>query len=195
MMVHNLFKSLCVLSVAVMLHGCINIQFPQVNSLIQNLNQPEPAQLDKFTWFLTNGNYKAKVYLVNIGSRQVFVSEKNDVLTFGKDKIIAVNFLNGRKHNLFLKDLNLPTQDNTKITGISGDKPIKLHQFLKGEKILNTFECVAWSNVTPLESQQECTTQNDTFVNKRVLNKKGELIYFEQWFAGLDAPLLLQKML
>ena len=188
----NMFKFLSSFVLLILLTGCVNLNFPQFNSVFNQWGGEPVSTLDKFTWYLRSGDYKTVTYLVNTGQQTVFASENNDVLTFANNEIKSIAMLNGIKMDLTLKVLEYQEDE---ISSISNYKTIKLHQITVNDKLLVNYECSVWQEVSPQNQNQVCKLENQTFVNKRSFDNENKLNYLEQWFPTMDSPLVLTRKL
>ena len=188
----NMFKFLSSFVLLILLTGCVNLNFPQFNSVFNQWVGEPVSTLDKFTWYLRSGDYKTVTYLVNTGQQTVFASENNDVLTFANNEIKSIAMLNGIKMDLTLKVLEYQEDE---ISSISNYKTIKLHQITVNDKLLVNYECSVWQEVSPQNQNQVCKLENQTFVNKRSFDNENKLNYLEQWFPTMDSPLVLTRKL
>ena len=188
----NMFKFLSSFVLLILLTGCVNLNFPQFNSVFNQWVGEPVSTLDKFTWYLRSGDYKTVTYLVNTGQQTVFASENNDVLTFANNEIKSIAMLNGIKMDLTLKVLEYQEDE---ISSISNYKTIKLHQITLNDKLLVNYECSVWQEVSPQNQNQVCKLENQTYVNKRSFDNENKLNYLEQWFPTMDSPLVLTRKL
>jgi len=188
----NMFKFLSSFVLLILLTGCVNLNFPQFNSVFNQWVGEPVSTLDKFTWYLRSGDYKTVTYLVNTGQQTVFASENNDVLTFANNEIKSIAMLNGIKMDLTLKVLEYQEDE---ISSISNYKTIKLHQITVNDKLLVNYECSVWQEVSPQNQNQVCKLENQTYVNKRSFDNENKLNYLEQWFPTMDSPLVLTRKL
>ena len=78
-----------VVTMVMMISGCVQINVPQLNSLYQ-LIVPPIDPLDAHKWELQIGEYKSQVYLLNISGQSVFANENQDILVLRNQTLTSI---------------------------------------------------------------------------------------------------------
>lgn len=184
--------------------GCVSISLPQFTPLYNALVQSEPQDpLDEFKWRLQYGDYSTEIYLVSSSQGLVFLSENNDILFFDGDNISNIQYLAGQEYDLsYVVNIQNETHSNVENQSDYNIKDIQyvnLNQFIRNDSIYTTYECSEWrteDNNEPFTSTkvtiQYCKTPEGVIKNIQHL-VDDKLIYIEQWYATLSAPLILKK--
>ena len=185
--------------------GCVSISLPQFTPLYNALVQSQPEDpLDEFKWRLQFGDYSTEVYLVSSSQGLVFLSENNDILFFDGDNISKIQYLAGQEYDLGyvvnIQNETHPSDEGQSDINIKDNQYEKLNQFTRNGSIYTTYECSAWrteENNEPFTFKkvtiQYCKTPVGIIKNFQHL-VDDKLIYIEQWYATLSAPLILKKL-
>ena len=185
--------------------GCVSISLPQFTPLYNALVQSQPEDpLDEFKWRLQFGDYSTEVYLVSSSQGLVFLSENNDILFFDGDNISKIQYLAGQEYDLGyvvnIQNETHPSDGSQSDINIKDNQYAKLNQFTRNGSIYTTYECSEWrteENNEPFTFKkvtlQYCKTPVGIIKNFQHL-VDDKLIYIEQWYATLSAPLILKKL-
>lgn len=80
------------------LTGCVQINAPQLENAYRHFSPPDDP-LAPYTWILTAGDYRTRVYLFNVQGQQFFTNEANDLILIQGQTITEIRKL-GRFNDL-----------------------------------------------------------------------------------------------
>jgi hypothetical protein len=142
-----------VVSSALLLAGCVQINTPQIDTIYQMMVPPVDP-LDKHRWNLEVGDYKSQVYLLSIDGESVFANENKDILVLRDGTLVSIS---------------LPTVTDATITIIDNSYKAKSNNVTEQNKLIRsitvndtlyeTQQCGKWKNTT-LDSNNNSINKN-----------------------------------
>lgn len=131
-----------VVSSALLLAGCVQINTPQIDTIYQMMVPPVDP-LDKHRWNLEVGDYKSQMYLLSIDGESVFANENKDILVLRDGTLVSIS---------------LPTVTDATITIIDNSYKAKSNNVTEQNKLIRsitvndtlyeTQQCDKWKNTT-----------------------------------------------
>lgn len=143
-----------VVSSALLLAGCVQINTPQIDTIYQMMVPPVDP-LDKHRWNLEVGDYKSQVYLLSIDGESVFANENKDILVLRDGTLVSIS---------------LPTVTDATITIIDNSYKAKSNNLTEQNKLIRSITV----NDTLYETQQCGKWKNTTLDSNNSINKNKE---------------------
>jgi hypothetical protein len=143
-----------VVSSALLLAGCVQINTPQIDTIYQMMVPPVDP-LDKHRWNLEVGDYKSQVYLLSIDGESVFANENKDILVLRDGTLVSIS---------------LPTVTDATITIIDNSYKAKSNNLTEQNKLIRSITV----NDTLYETQQCGKWKNTTLDSNNNNNKNKE---------------------
>lgn len=134
----SIFKKTVVISCALLLTGCVQVNFPQVNSLYQMMVPPIDP-LDRHRWELEVGSYKAQLYLMTIDGESVFVNENKDILVLRGNTLVSISLPAITDATITVVDQNSTLKNNS-----STDQEQLIRTIKVNDTLYETQQCEQW---------------------------------------------------
>lgn len=134
----SIFKKAVVISSALLLTGCVQVNFPQFNSLYQMMVLPIDP-LDRHRWELKVGSYKARLYLMTIDGESVFVNENKDILVLRGNTLVSISLPAITDATITVVDQNSTLKNNSSTDQVQLIRTIKVN-----DTLYETQQCEQW---------------------------------------------------
>jgi hypothetical protein len=131
-----------VVSCAILLTGCVQINTPQIDTIYQMMVPPVDP-LDKHRWNLEVGDYKSQVYLLSIDGESVFANENKDILVLRDTTLVSISLPTVTDATITIIDNNYESQSNNLI----GQNKL-IRSITVNDTLYETQQCDKWKNTT-----------------------------------------------
>ena len=131
-----------VVSSALLLAGCVQINTPQIDTIYQMMVPPVDP-LDKHRWNLEVGDYKSQVYLLSIDGESVFANENKDILVLRDGTLVSISLPTVTDATITIIDNSYKAQSNN-VT----EQNKLIRSITVNDTLYETQQCDKWKNTT-----------------------------------------------
>lgn len=131
-----------VVSSALLLAGCVQINTPQIDTIYQMMVPPVDP-LDKHRWNLEVGDYKSQVYLLSIDGESVFANENKDILVLRDGTLVSISLPTVTDATITIIDSSYKEQSNN-VT----EQNKLIRSITVNDTLYETQQCDKWKNTT-----------------------------------------------
>jgi hypothetical protein len=161
------------LSLCLVLGGCA-VQSSQLSAL-KNIFFSEPNNFTETSWDVQFGGYAANLQPVSVDGGTVFVSSKQDAISFDGWKITKISGLNSFDPPWYIEDLGAE------------------RFFRVNDQVIATHQCEQWlrQNIeTGIKFEQRCSAIN-VYKNTILIDNQGQITSIEQ---VVDSSLMVMRL-
>lgn len=145
-----------VVSSALLLAGCVQINTPQIDTIYQMMVPPVDP-LDKHRWNLEVGDYKSQVYLLSIDGESVFANENKDILVLRDGTLVSISLPTVTDATITIIDNSYKAQSNN-VT----EQNKLIRSITVNDTLYETQQCGKWKNTT-LDSNNNNNKNKEEF--------------------------------
>ena len=131
-----------VVSSALLLAGCVQINTPQIATIYQMMVPPVDP-LDKHRWDLEVGDYKSQLYLLSIDGESVFANENKDILVLRDGTLVSISLPTVSDATIAIID----NSDESQNSNLPGQNKL-IRSITVNDTLYETQQCDKWKNTT-----------------------------------------------
>lgn len=186
-MILRWFQSIITVSLVILLSGCVQLRFSQVEKVSQWLEQPSSETIyHPYLWDISIGHYQTSMLQVDLTEKIGFTNKEQEAIVFADNRIIALGPLGPYSELIKIKHIQHSQPPQTQPLST------QLYHSESNGVLLAVEKCTAWQSVNTRKLVQTCTAKT-SYINTIHLDERGNIVEVNQFLPVYNQYIVLQK--